>query len=150
MTQPASISLAEQISGTTLSVLPHRYSVLAAASLDCLCETAAKKDCFAAIYDGGIEEYTLIIREDAAEKIRTAAEKPVHAGYRIIRFNLLAPFEGVGFIAALAQAVAAKNINILAVSAFPSDYILVKDSDLGQALAALAALGIPEQLCEKS
>lgn len=69
----------------------------------------------------------------------------MHDGYRAIRFNLFAPFEGVGFIATLAGAIARKGINILCVSAYSCDYILVKEGDLAEAVRALRELGIKEK-----
>lgn len=136
--------LADQIAGSTFTVAAPVYTVLAAADLACLADRNARERCFAAVYDADIREYTLIIEREAGQAVPLEADKAPHFGYRLIRFNLLIPFEGVGFIAALAGAVAARGANLLAVSAYSCDYMLVKEEDLDRAVRGLKELGIRE------
>ena len=137
--------LVEQIANSTFTVMASRYAAVSAASLDCLSSRELREQCFAAIFDPDIGEYTLIIQPLALAGIVLRPECEAHDGYRVIRFNLFAPFEGVGFIATLAGAIARKGINILCVSAYSCDYILVKDGDVQDAVCALRELGMREK-----
>ena len=51
------------------------------------------------------------------------------------------PFYAVGFLAKIAKAIAAKNLNILIVSTFSKDYLLIREEKYKTAVKALKETG---------
>jgi Uncharacterized conserved protein len=141
-------SLEDQLAGTTFAIPEQLYSVVRTADLTCLGTDALRKSCFAAIYDPGIDEFTLYIENEKLPEIPLESGFAVFGSYRLIRFLLHVPFEGVGFIAAITGAVAKKGVNVLALSAYSCDYLLVKDEDVGKARDAIAGLGMKENVLD--
>lgn len=138
-------SLDDQLAGTTFTIPEQLYSVVRTGELACLNTEALRKSCFTAIYDPGLDEFTLYMENEKLPEIPLESGFAVFGSYRLIRFLLHVPFEGVGFIAAIAGAVAKKGVNILAVSAYSCDYLLVKDEDVEPAREAIASLGMKEK-----
>lgn len=65
----------------------------------------------------------------------------VERGWRILSFRVKLPFELVGFLAVVAKALADAEVSIFALSAYSTDHLLVKDSDLPEAISCLESLG---------
>lgn len=145
MTDAAANTLAEQMAGTTFTVAAPAYTVLSAANLDCLADPACRDNCFAVLHDPDLGEYTVIVEDAVGCAVEIRAGTKRYPGYRLIRFNLLLPFEGVGFIATLTRAVADRGANLLAISGYSCDYLMVADDDLDQAVLALRGLGLKQR-----
>ncbi len=64
--------------------------------------------------------------------------------YRLIALNVSVPFYSVGFLATVSQAIAKEGMNILIVSAYSKDYILVKDDKIENVRSVLLKLGFQE------
>lgn len=97
---------------------------------------------FAIIQDKN--EITVIIENT---KIEENKSKIIEAenGYKIITFDMVLPFSLVGFLAKVSQALAQENISIFAISAFSTDHILVKESDLLKAIKKLEEIGFDKK-----
>ena len=54
---------------------------------------------------------------------------------------MILPFGLVGFLAEISKALADEGINIITISAFSTDHILVKENDLQKAKRKLESLG---------
>jgi hypothetical protein len=65
--------------------------------------------------------------------------------YTLIALNVAIPFYSVGFLAAVSKAIADRGLDILIISTYSRDYILVKKSELGKARPALKELGFQEK-----
>lgn len=65
--------------------------------------------------------------------------------YKLIALNVSVPFYAVGFLAAVSNAIAKRGMNILIVSTYSKDYILIKREKLGDARQALIDLGFKEK-----
>ncbi len=91
---------------------------------------------FAVVKDA--KETTVIISENQLEKVDALQTE---FGWRLITFDVVMPFEVVGFLAAVSGALAKENIPIFAVSAFSTDHIFVQDRDLSKTLGILRKLG---------
>lgn len=61
--------------------------------------------------------------------------------WRIITFDMLLPMDLVGFIAKISSAIAEEQVNILYISSYSTDHLLVQEKDLEKALAKLRKLG---------
>ncbi|MCX6812260.1 MAG: ACT domain-containing protein [Candidatus Berkelbacteria bacterium] len=61
--------------------------------------------------------------------------------YSLIALNVSVPFYSVGFLAAVSGAIAEKGLNILIVSTYSKDYILIKKSKQKIAVETLLNLG---------
>lgn len=62
-------------------------------------------------------------------------------GWRAISFEVVLPFELVGFLAAVTKVLAEAGVSIFALSAYSTDHILVKEEQLEVALKQLMGLG---------
>jgi hypothetical protein len=84
-------------------------------------------------------EITLILKEKQIDEIKAIE---VEKGFRIITFDTILPFNLVGFISAISNALAKKGISILTVSSYSTDHILVKDEDLNKTIETLKEIGV--------
>lgn len=64
--------------------------------------------------------------------------------YRLIGLNVLIPFYSIGFLATVSQAIAKEGMNILIVSTYSKDYIMIKDDRIEDAKSVLLRLGFSE------
>jgi len=85
-------------------------------------------------------ETTAIVRDN---QLRDFKFLESHDGLRILRINVSAPFMAPGFLAAVCTAVASKGVNVLVLSTFTRDYLLVSNEDLDPTLSALRSIGFP-------
>jgi hypothetical protein len=65
----------------------------------------------------------------------------IEKDWKILTFNMVLPFELVGFLAKVSQVLADEEIPIFAISAYSTDHILVKEKDLVRAGEKLKELG---------
>lgn len=83
-------------------------------------------------------EVTLLLDEIDFGTIRHAIrDAKTESGFRLLTFDTVLDFTVVGFWAEVARILGEAEISIIALSAFSRDHILVKQSDLAQALKAL-------------
>ncbi len=85
-------------------------------------------------------ETTVIARE---EQIGELDALDIRRGYRLIEVRVATPFEGVGFLATVCRAIAEAGLNILVVSTFSADYILLQADEAEAGLDALRGVGFP-------
>ena len=83
-------------------------------------------------------EYDIIVNEDEIEPSTIIAEEK---NWRLLTFDTVLPFELVGFLAVVAQALAREDISIVSISSYSTDHILVKEKNLKKAIATLETLG---------
>ncbi len=65
----------------------------------------------------------------------------IEKGWKLLTFDMVLPFELVGFLAAVAKVLADAKISIFAVSAYSTDHILLKKDDLSKTKEELQKLG---------
>lgn len=93
------------------------------------------------------EGITLIVRADELDAATMGAAAGAGAGVitafpcRMLTLTVHSSLEAVGFLAAIAQALAAAGISLNAVSAFHHDHLFVPADRAEEALAILRALG---------
>ncbi len=98
-------------------------------------------EAFANIMDG--KEITVIIDEAKIDEVDTLEMEP---GWKLLTFDMVLPFNLVGFLAKVASALAKKSVSIFVISSYSTDHILVKENDLKNAKEALEELGFVVQL----
>ncbi len=64
--------------------------------------------------------------------------------YALVALNVSVPFYSVGFLAAVSNAIAEAGMNILIVSTYSKDYIMVREDKLPEAKQTLLRLGFKE------
>lgn len=64
--------------------------------------------------------------------------------YSLIALNVSVPFYSVGFLATVSSTIAEKGMNILIVSTYSKDYIMVRKDIVEKAINALKDLGFKE------
>lgn len=82
------------------------------------------------------DELSLVLPEDSAPENAT-----IEGGWRALRVVGPLDFELTGVLASLAQPLADARLSLFAISTFDTDYLLVRDATLSEALAALRAAG---------
>lgn len=88
------------------------------------------------------EEITVVTKEENSGELAVIEQnKDVYA---LIALNVSVPFYSVGFLAAVSEAVAKEGMNILIVSTFSKDYIMVRYDKLDVARSVLTGLGFME------
>lgn len=65
----------------------------------------------------------------------------VERGWKILTFEPALPLDLVGFLATVSMALAEEGVSLFAISAFSTDHLLVKASDLEKAIPCLDRLG---------
>lgn len=96
------------------------------------------------------DEHHFLITKDADEiTVVTTADKTEELDliernkddYCLIAMNVSVPFYSIGFLATVGDAFAKRGINILIVSTYSRDYLLVRHDLLAQAKEILSGLG---------
>jgi len=65
----------------------------------------------------------------------------IEKDYKLLTFNMAIPFEVIGFMAKVSRALADEKIALFAISAYSTDHILVKETDLLKTKKVLEKLG---------
>jgi hypothetical protein len=65
----------------------------------------------------------------------------IEKDWKILTFDMVLPFELVGFLAKVSKVLADEKIPIFTISAYSTDHILVKEKDLTRAEEKLKELG---------
>lgn len=95
-----------------------------------------KKDSWACIDDG--REITLIIEQ---KKLLNIEKQKVQKDFKLITFDMVLPFNMVGFIANIANVLAEAKIPIFVISAYSTDHLFIKSKYLNRTLKQLQSLG---------
>lgn len=82
------------------------------------------------------EELSVVV-----EQSRVPASVTSQRGFRALRVAGPLEFDQVGVLASLAKPLADAGISIFAISTYDTDYILVRQAELGNAVKALRAAG---------
>lgn len=88
------------------------------------------------------DEITVVTREEKLSSLDLVERNKDN--YKLIALNVSVPFYSVGFLAAISEAIANEDMNILIVSTYSKDYILVKENQLIKAINVLLDLGFQE------
>jgi uncharacterized protein len=88
------------------------------------------------------DEYSFVCEEDVLEPDREGLL--VERGWVALKLEGPFPFAMTGVLASFIQPLAESGIPIFAISTFDTDYVLIKNENLKQALTALAAAGHEE------
>lgn len=81
-------------------------------------------------------EVTLVVDSSDFERMGEA-RFPRRAGFRMLTFTAEMDFSVTGFLAEVTAILAAANIPLFAISSFSRDHLLVKQTELANALSAL-------------
>lgn len=91
---------------------------------------------FACVIDR--KEITVVLdqtRLEAEDLIR------VDRGWKVLTFEAVLPLDLVGFLATVSTALAEEGVSLFVISAYSTDHLLVKASDLEKAVSCLERLG---------
>jgi len=93
------------------------------------------------------DEITVVTKAGNAGKLNLIEKnKEVYA---LIALHVSVPFYSVGFLAAVSKAIADRGIDILIISTYSKDYILVKKAELETTKIALRESGLQETFGRK-
>ena len=83
-------------------------------------------------------EVTLLLEEADWRTMRHAVrEARVERDFRLLTLNIELPWNVIGYLAHVAEILAAAGIPVGALAAFSRDHLLIKQDDLGKALRVL-------------
>lgn len=88
------------------------------------------------------DEITVVTTEDKLGSLDLIERNKDN--YKLIALNVSVPFYSVGFLATISGAIANENMNILIISTYSKDYIMVKEDKLVEARNVLLSLGFQE------
>jgi hypothetical protein len=94
------------------------------------------RGCFAVVDDG--KETSIVINQS---RISEADALAIERDWRIITFDAVLPFDLVGFLASVSNALAEVGVAVFVISAYSTDHLLIKELDLDKALAKLREVG---------
>src|SRR3989344_1290165 len=77
------------------------------------------------------KEITLIINQSLYDEQNVIS---ISKDWKLLTFDMVLPFELVGFLAKISVALAENNISIFALSSYSTDHILVKKKDLAHTI----------------
>lgn len=120
----------EFLDGGTVSVSDETYAV---------CRTDRdhpEVDAFATVREAG--ETTVVVEQGDLDDVDA---DDVETGWKRLTFEMELPFELVGFLAAVATALAEVDVSVFVLSSYATDHVLVTEADLGAAVARLEGLG---------
>jgi hypothetical protein len=89
------------------------------------------------------EEISVITTEDKLDELAPQTLQQ-QGWFRLLQFKMSTPFETSGFLAAIASQLAARQLNILMVSTFSKDWLLLREKDLEIGLTSLHELGFQQ------
>jgi uncharacterized protein len=118
----------KSLMGKSVYVWKERFSVIKSKK--------PNPEAFANIIDRN--ETTVVVEES---KVNTRDAVKIEKGWKILTFDTTLPFEMVGFMAKVSSALAERGVSIFVISAYSTDHILVKETDLNKARKALEGLG---------
>lgn len=85
------------------------------------------------------DEITVVTREENVNDLNLIERNK--ESYALIALNVAVPFYSVGFLSTVSSAIAEEGMNVLIVSTYSKDYIMVKDDCLEKVTDILKALG---------
>jgi hypothetical protein len=86
------------------------------------------------------DEITVVTEE---KNIKSLKYSEITRWFKLFEVRVSYPFVAPGFIAEIAKAFASKKINILVVSTYSKDYLLIKEEDSKIAIEILKEKGFP-------
>ena len=89
------------------------------------------------IFSDGREVTLLLDQQDLQHMRPGLGDAKLENDFRLLSFDIEMDFTVVGFIAEISAIMASANIPIVALSSFSTDHLLVKQTDLANALKAL-------------
>ena len=89
------------------------------------------------------DEITVVTREESIDNLRILQKNKDN--YTLIALNVSVPFYAIGFLATVSGAITEKGMNILIVSTYSKDYIMVKIDCTKKAKSVLLELGFTEK-----
>ena len=131
----SSPTLQETIEQSPFVLHPLRYAVLQVA------ECPNPQPHFLVTHE--TEEISVITTEDKLEMLAPQILEQ-QLWFRLLEFKMSTPFETPGFLATIASKLASHQLNILLVSTFSKDWLLLREDDLKAGLSSLHELGFQQ------
>ena len=88
-----------------------------------------------------LDELSMVCAEDICTEDRISDGAPVERGWVALKLEGPFPFSMTGVLASFVEPLAAAQVPIFAISTFDTDYVLIKRTNLEQAVSALGAAG---------
>jgi len=90
------------------------------------------------------EEITVVTKIERLKELEIIERNK--GEYVLIMLNVSVPFYSVGFLASVSHVIAKKGLNLLIVSTYSKDYIMIRKEHLEKSHQALIELGLTEKI----
>ncbi|MBM2820742.1 MAG: hypothetical protein HW405_502 [Candidatus Berkelbacteria bacterium] len=90
------------------------------------------------------DEITVVAEEKNLENLEIIERNK--EDYKLIALKVSLPFYAVGFLATVTSAIAKEGMNVLVISTYSKDYILVKEENIVKVEQILLKLGFQKTL----
>lgn len=90
------------------------------------------------------DEVTVVTKEENLKELELIEKNKDF--YSLIELKVSVPFYAVGFLATVSEAIAKEGMNILIVSTYSKDYILVREGHINKAIKILLSLGFKDKV----
>ncbi len=117
------------IKHSTVTVLPGLYAIAKSTKIP---ETPVF--CMASDED----EVTIIVEES---HLNTISYDEMKGGFRLVEIRVALPFLAIGFLAKITATVAQQDQNVLVISTYSKDYLLIRDEGSEKVKRALSDVG---------
>jgi len=124
--------LDEIIRRSQVTVLPGRFVMAKVRGIDDM-------ESFFMITNDG-DEITIVANEHQIVNVDCL---DMQKWFRLVRLAVSVPFFSVGFLSKVTTGIARKGLNVLVISTYSYDYLLIRDEHLDSALNALREVGFP-------
>ena len=126
--------LQKVIESSEVAVHPGRFAYLK-------CEEKPSGDHFLVARDS--DEVTVVTEESRVSEV--SYSDSTH-WFKLLEVRVSQPFLAKGFLAKIAQTVAEQKLNILLVSTYSKDYVLVREESVEVVISALRSVGFPVRM----
>lgn len=90
------------------------------------------------------DEITVVTKEENIDQLDLIEKNNDY--YKLIELKVSVPFYAVGFLAKVSSSIAEQGMNILIVSTYSKDYVLVREEHLEKAINVLINLGFKKYI----
>ncbi len=118
----------------SLTLLPHRYTVCRFAPEAPIPTEMMRGDLFCIIRTP--DELSIVCSESDAP-----TPEVVERGWRVLKLEGPFPFEMTGVLVSVLNPLAEAGVSIFALSTYDTDYVLIKEEKLDEAVAVLTRAG---------
>ena len=132
MEESNSHNLDQIIRTSAVRIMPGRYAMAKLAPTPIL-----SRECFFCVTTDD-DETTVVVEEACLERL---SYRDLQKWFLLVELAVSLPFFAVGFLARTTNAISEAGLNVLVISTFSKDYLLLREETISEAMTALKNIG---------